>query len=112
MLSLTSILWTVADRLGYVPKVKHKKRKVYAVRRVADGKWWAGPHRWKGSTFSTDPRFWYLVGTETAARAAVEWSLFMSYDKRKGLAQVEIIQVELRSRSDLRSGAITIRAVA
>ncbi len=63
-------------RLRIVRRFTLKPRRVaYAVRR-SDGKYWAGPYRWQGRTFTADRRFVHLWGTEVSAATAVAWEGF------------------------------------
>lgn len=44
----------------------------FVVRRTTDGRTWAGPYRWNGTTFTVTQRLWYLYLTSEAAVAAVD----------------------------------------
>ena len=45
--------------------------------RNSDGRTWAGPYRWQGSTFTEAERFWYLFANVESARAAVAGNEFV-----------------------------------
>lgn len=49
------------------------RRFVWAAQR-SDGKYWAGPHKWQGVTFTDSPKHIYKWGTERACQSAIEWS--------------------------------------
>ena len=39
---------------------------------LTNGRVWAGPYKWNGTTFTASERYYYRFGSESAARAAVE----------------------------------------
>jgi hypothetical protein len=39
---------------------------------LPNGRVWAGPYKWNGTTFTASERYYYRFGSESAARAAVE----------------------------------------
>ena len=53
-------------RIGW----RFRRRTEYAAMRT-DGKYWAGPHRWQGRTFTAHRPFVYRWGTKTACQAAI-----------------------------------------
>ena len=49
------------------------RRTVYAVRRDSDGRYWAGPYKYQGRTFTTTPNLIYVWGSRKAAESALLW---------------------------------------
>jgi hypothetical protein len=66
------------------------RRFVWAAQR-SDGKYWAGPHKWQGVTFTDSPKHIYNWGTEGACRSAILWS---------GLVNVQPVKVPADRHSD------------
>lgn len=73
---------TLAHRLYRATLPQPRQR--WAVRRD-DGKYWAGPYKWQGRTFSNNPALRYLYGTRAAAESAILWS---------GLDKVTVEQIQ------------------
>jgi hypothetical protein len=73
-------------RVRLVVGERHRKpsNERWVVRRKNDGRTWAGPYRWKGNTFTSADRFWFMFASKSSAVAAVE-----GY----GFAGVTVVQI-------------------
>ena len=63
---------------------RHQPATRFVVRRNIDGRIWAGPYRWNGTTFTKSDRLWYLYSNKDGAMEAVNGS---------GLLGVTVVQI-------------------
>lgn len=49
-----------------------RRDSIHVLRRDRDGKWWAGPWKWTGRTFVSNPAHRWATRSERAMRARVE----------------------------------------